>query len=543
MKNKVRILLISVVSLILIIGCNSSAVEKTTIEEVPEFEVATYTINGNVKDAKTGVSLEGVTITTNTSDDATLEHNASTDGLGAIVITSTKKDVNINVVATKDGYVDTGLQVLTTGETTQEFVINMVNIDNEPTGVQTEEENITTDVEGKTATAISFESTIDSSEKKETTSVNIPAGTSMTTSEGEIVTGALKMQVTSYSASEQNSTDSFPGGFAVIADTNGTEGNATTNITFETAGFVSIQIKDEDGNKVKSFDPPIEVKMQLDENFTNPLTGNTIAIGDTVPVWSYDDETAEWKFEQNGTVEDLNTSDGLVDVVVTAAHLSYWNLDWHYSATCNTLTLNLIDTITKELAEGTYQLRANFTGSSGYLYQGGIYGDGFADLRRVPLNREMTFTATVDGAVVGTTTVTLTNANCTGGESSIINMDVTAPAFVNQTMTITESCADGITGFASRSGLGVYTFIGTRNLGHQVTDASGKISGSFSEGATPTYHIRTGNVVDRWKNPTSGRYARYGYFEKNTQNLDDFTHNFELLDKYCIPVTGGEGAN
>ena len=548
MKSKIQImvLIISVMSIIFI-GCGSSSSaskEKKITKPVPPLKVATYTISGHLEDAKTGDALEGVKITT-ISVGAKLSHDATTDALGIIVITSDKKDVNINVVAVKDGYVDTGIQVLSTGEDNQEFTIKMVKIGSEPIGVKTEEKNITTAGDGIVTKKINLTSTIESSKQKETTAVVIPAGTKMTTSDGKAVAGKLKMQVTSYSPTEVNSTEAFPGGFAVIADTSGIEGNGTTNITFETAGFVSIQIKDKAGKKVKNFTNPIEIKMQLDENFTNPLTKNKIAIGDIVPVWSYDDETAKWKFEQNGTVKDINTSDGLVDVVVEAKHLSYWNLDWFYSKVCNNLTLNLIDSNTNQPSTGiTYKLKANFTGSSGYLYQGRVYGDGFAKLKRVPLDREMKFIATVDGKKVGEKIVTLTDANCVGLKSSKINMDVTPPKVVKQNLTISESCADG-SKFSLLSGLRVYTYANNRYVGTQVTNTKGTISESFTEGSSTKYLIYTRYNKNRWKNSTSGRYAHYGYFELNRANTDDFKHNFELLDEYCIPtiVTGGEGGN
>ncbi len=548
MKSKMRviILIISVMSIIFI-GCgssSSSSKEKKIIKAVPPLKVATYTISGHLEDANTGTPLEGVKITTNSSTSAKLSHDKTTDALGTIVITSDKKDVNINVVAVKEGYIDTGIQVLSTGEENQEFTIKMVKIGNEPTGVKTKEENITTDGDGIVTKEIKLTSTIDTSKEKETTSVIIPSGTKMTTSKGKPVTGKLKMQVTSYSPNEVNSTEAFPGGFAVIADTSGIEGNGTKNITFETAGFVSIQIKDKSGKKVKKFTNPIKIKMQLDKNFKNPSTDSKIAIGDTVPVWSYDDETAKWKFEQNGTVQDINTSDGLVDVVIEAEHLSYWNLDWHYSAVCNNLTLNLIDNNTNKPSTGiTYELRANFIGSRGYLYQGRIYGDGFAKLLRVPLNRELKLTATIDGKKVGERTVKLRNSDCVG-KSPTIDMYVTPPKVVKQTLTITESCADGSKSALLR-GLRVFTYANNRYVGTQVSNIDGKISESFSEGSRTKYLIYTRYNQNRWKNPTSGRYARYGYFELNRENTDDFTHNFELLDKYCIPtiVTGGEGGN
>ena len=71
--------------------------------------------------------------------------------------------------------------------------------------------------------------------------------------------------------------------------------------------------------------------------------GNVVAIGDEVPIWSYDEDTGKWSYEKVGIVQDLDLSDGLYDVVYSLNHLSYWNLDWHYGEKCSTSNFNLKD--------------------------------------------------------------------------------------------------------------------------------------------------------------------------------------------------------
>lgn len=497
----------------------------------PAIEAPTYTLAGRVLDAKTGSPVADAEVKAYATDSEKIIFTGKTDPLGNIFITATSKNSNINIVVNKDKYVDTGRQVLTTDEAVQNFTIAMINIDNEPTGVNTEVETIPA---ANVPLGITIDSSVTSNGKTVTTEIDIPAGTTMTTENGDEVTGDLSIQLSNYSATEETSTNAFPGGFAIVANINGTDVDGA----FETAGFVSIEIKDANGNKVKNFDQPIEVKMQIDDNFINPLTGAKIAIGDKIPVWSYDDITAAWAFEQDGTVQDLNTADGLVDVVVQADHLSYWNLDWHYSAVCQNIQVNLVDTAGAR-ATGTYRMRANFVGSSGYLFQGTISGDGFAKLRNVPLNKPMVFGAyNLDGTLNSQKTV-----NVTSCDASTITMTVTPPVAKVQKMTLTESCSDG-----SKSAvlpyIYVYSFTNTMNyIKSAYTDANGAVSTDYGVNDNPRYFIYTRFFADRWKVSTSGSY--YGYFQVDRSNTDDFTVNFELQDEYCPPVipTGSEGGS
>lgn len=527
------VLSLSVASMLSLTGCGGSSSEVDTGITPPAIEAPTYTLTGRVLDAKTGSPVADAEVKAYETGSAKILFTGKTDPLGNIIIAGTSKDSNINIVVNKDKYVDTGRQVLTTGEAVQNFTIAMSNIDNEPEGVNTEVETIAA---ADVPSGITIDSSVTSNGKTVTTEVNIPAGTTMTTENGDEVTGDLSMQVTNYSATEVTSTNAFPGGFAIVADVNGTDVDGA----FETAGFVSIEIKDANGSKVKDFDQPIEVKMQIDDNFINPLTGVKIAIGDKVPVWSYDDTTAAWAFEQDGTVQDLNPADGLVDVVVQATHLSYWNLDWHYSAVCSNMQVNLVDTA-GATATGTYRMRANFVGSSGYLFQGRISGDGFAKLYNVPLNKQMVFGAyNLDGTLNSQKTVNITSC-----DASTVTMTVTPTVTKVQKMTVKESCSDGSKS-AVLPNIYVYSYTNTMNyIKSGYTDGNGAVSTDYGNTANPRYFIRTRSFADRWKVSTSGIYASSGYFQVDRSNTDDFIVNFELQDKYCpLPTpTGSDGGS
>ena len=518
-------------------GCSSKSTQTDAGEEVPALpEASTYTINVSVVDSKENTALSDVAISTNTTTDANVTAPDTTGALGIATIESNQK-ININVVASKDGYVTTGLQVLASDSTEDivEVTLKMVSVSNPPAGVgvvEVTDKNVSENGTSEEDIVVEVNTTVPSTEKQETTTVTIRANTELKKANGKPVTGALTVQVTNYSAQEENSTDAFPGGFAVIADTtdapadagNTTVENGENPITFQTAGFVSIEIKDENGNKVKNFSEPIEVRMQLDDNMTNPKTGETIKVGDSVPVWSYDDETAEWKYEQEGNVTDINTTDGLYDVVVTAKHLSYWNLDWHYGSVCSNVRLELINRV-GNLAEDRYTMRANFVGSSGYLYSGTIYGDGFASMRNVPLNQEMNITATNSAGKVFSNNYTITECP---NDTVTLTLNVIDPVIETHTLTVQEQCWDG-SKTQTISNIGVYSYVNNNYAGYAQTDTAGQLSTDVAENTSLRYLIRSGEYQNRWKDAIN----IYGYYFNVTATTTDFTKTFELQDQFC----------
>jgi hypothetical protein len=252
----------------------------------------------------------------------------------------------------------------------------------------------------------------DSTEKddKGGVAVSIPSGSKMLTrnAEGALVplAGKPKLAVAYFNneasttaaanadnatAAEQTRTtstlDFFPGGLdlavAVPASDEAGAEDAPQAGSFTTAGFVAIELTDEEGNKVKQFgdsgetdangDPipnSIEVAMQVDVNTANscpmnytgdlaqdavkgfatdsakatngayfrkgacvssdgtPIVTRTIEEGDIVPVWSYDADEATWTFESYGVAQKNETNADVFDVAVKVTHLSYWNLDF-----------------------------------------------------------------------------------------------------------------------------------------------------------------------------------------------------------------------
>ncbi|WP_413700003.1 hypothetical protein ACLKMH_22270 [Psychromonas sp. KJ10-10] len=168
-----------------------------------------------------------------------------------------------------------------------------------------------------------------------------------------------------------------------------------------------MEINDENGNKVKDFSAPVDINIQISADTINPDTGVAIQPGDTIPTWSYDETTGKWSAESTVTVgSDLNTTTNTYTATMSVDHLSYWNLDWHYSSCpANPLNINFENAtgelnsvpFTIELKRRGYYKRVNAFGSSMTIAN----SPTFTDLNvSVVVNGEQVLSS-VDGVSVG----------------------------------------------------------------------------------------------------------------------------------------------
>ncbi|MBF6059011.1 MULTISPECIES: hypothetical protein [Thiomicrorhabdus] len=550
LNTNLKVLFLAISSTVLgasLSGCSSSS-DPDTISSLEVTEKA-LEITGRIVDATTGDAIDGATITVSGTDVASIDmENATTLPGGIVTYSADKQDISLNLLAQKDGYLDTGIELSTANTDLAEFIIRMVKIDNPPVGTAVTQQDVSGDVDaGGVVTneiTVSAKVTNSTSVNDEQTQIVIPAGTDLLDKDGNPVTGTIKVTVAHHSANEESSTDAFPGGFAVLATTSDPNATEATqeNITFVTAGFTSITVENENGDKVRQFgNNDIEVKMQIKEGTINPDTGVAIAIGDTVPVWSYDEDTGKWSYEQDGTVADLDGADGFYDVVVQASHLSYWNLDWHYSAVCSNLTLNIVNSQGGLLTGENVYVRAAFTNSAGYLYSGYIRNDGYAKLFNFPLNRELKLTALIDGAEVGSKTTTVTQSMC--DSSGVINLSVPTSALpVKYPVTVRAKsmCANGQVDDDNLR-LFSYLYAGGKYLTYGYTP----VTAYAAEGSEfKTY------IYKPYINGTIDGTDYYGYYSTKTlmvsnnatDNVIEYTVTLDGNTQACLDAASTTGA-
>lgn len=167
-------------------------------------------------------------------------------------------------------------------------------------------------------------------------SIDLDAGTSFFNRQGNPITGgSLKVVAGHFDSDNESSLNAFPGGFS--ADSIQQADGSYVGGSFQTAGFTTLEMTI-DGEEVKSFSQPITITMEVSSNALNPNTGAPLALGDTIPVWSYDEIVGDWVYESDGVV--TQGANGL-EVSYQSNHLSYWNLDF-FAAYCSSRNQRLV---------------------------------------------------------------------------------------------------------------------------------------------------------------------------------------------------------
>ncbi len=171
------------------------------------------------------------------------------------------------------------------------------------------------------------------------TDIALSTGTGLLDASGVSVGGGqLEVRVVFAGTATNGTTPVVPGGnFA--SNVIGANGQVVAGgLNFYPAGSVSIDMFA--GTKeVKSFTKPVIVDMEVNPNMINPTTNQAIKEGETIPLWSLNDETGQWKSEGNATFV-KNTAGKLV-ARMPINHLSSWVPAFGYAAVdpapqCNT---------------------------------------------------------------------------------------------------------------------------------------------------------------------------------------------------------------
>jgi len=346
MKNKITLSLITA-AILGLNGCGSSS------SSTPSTSNQKSKITLRVSDAKAGFLKEDVDL--KFSGIAVSDANGNTltqltllkdtpNKVSLYIQTPPSQTKDLRIVADSEQYLATGTSLLVRPtERNYDISLKMVEekIGKITEGVYMNEMDISqmVDATGKVTQEIVLGSNPGADIN---TKIKIPVNTILLDSDGNPIVNAT-LKVTGFDPSSPKALEAYPGGLNVMADATGFNGNGTTNqeINFKTAGFVAIEIAGENDKRVKTFSQDVEVAMQFKVGTTDG-DGNIVAAGDTVPIWSYSEDSGKWTYEKDG-IAVINSDDNtLLDVIYNITHLSYYNLDWHYGAVCSA-NINVLD--------------------------------------------------------------------------------------------------------------------------------------------------------------------------------------------------------
>jgi hypothetical protein len=188
--------------------------------------------------------------------------------------------------------------------------------------------------------------------------VTIPQGTVMMDANGQALTGQIDVDLAYFNPLDENSVQSFPGGFGASTVAEG-------DIVFSTGGFVSLEMTKESNNRaVKSFGSPITLTVEMPTGLTDN-NGVTVTDGTVCPIWSYDTGTGEWTRETNAIAQ-TNPGSGRIEVNFPVTHLSYWNIDWFNNSCPLGATIN----VNSNISNGYRWVQVRNGNNNQLIYQG-----------------------------------------------------------------------------------------------------------------------------------------------------------------------------
>lgn len=275
--------------------------------------------------------------------------------------------VSFTVVGRAEGYLSNSESVLIPEHGGYSVYLRLTNIDNLPKGSSGIVDNsINTSSSGLTNQTVVIETPMVASTGT-MASITIKEGTTILDADGNPLSGTINSTVVYFANQDDESLQSYPGGFSMNAEMASGE---IESITMVTAGFIAINMVDEQGNVAKTFDPPMEVYMEVPAETTDE-NDEPIGIGTVIPVWSYEESTGQWTQEPFDAIVEGNTKSGDYFTNFEVAHLSWWNLDWFWN-NCTygaTLTLNATSGACGSSSVWVEMRRTNGTYLSGrYVY-------------------------------------------------------------------------------------------------------------------------------------------------------------------------------
>lgn len=273
-------------------------------EPAPSTDI-TGTISGTVTDADTGAALADVSITLGTE---TVEVSSGTQGTytGAFgngeVDYSPERGDHVMVTAEKDGYTSYQTQVSVAGEDgTYTADFSLVPI------------AASADVPNPSTTPVDLPA-MDGGEQ--TGQLDIPPG-SVLDEGGSPVTEPVTVEFTPIDPTDPEDLAAFPGADFVAAG-----GDPNNPTTLESVVLAEVTIVGESGMEYSDLATPATMELLLPDDMQSAYD-----VGDTIPLWYYDEDTGLWVEDGVATVQLCSFNGALKCSVFTVDHFTWWNVD------------------------------------------------------------------------------------------------------------------------------------------------------------------------------------------------------------------------
>ncbi len=340
--------------------------ERTTVITVQIYDAASgnqvdqqVTVNFSGANANKVISSSNQPITSLTTNTGNIVFSLKDE-----IVPNLENPVSLVLLFTSNGYINSSKQITIFKTGGSSYDMFLTNVNNTPQGVVT---NLVR--EGSTGSSgLTAPITISSGLEPNSNSgasISVPAGTQLLDVNGNVLTGNVETRVTYFNPLDQSSLNSFPGGFEVSVQN---ETGQQQDVQFITAGFVSIDMT-VNGTSVEGFSQSATITFDIPDEVVNPETGQNVKAGDVIPLWSYDEDNGEWKWEGNYTVPARSARTGKMQIKKeNVTHLSYWNLDWYSDMCYYGTTIRLIGCFDRTVIARIIRQSDNSQISYKYIY-------------------------------------------------------------------------------------------------------------------------------------------------------------------------------
>lgn len=238
-------------------------------------------------------------------------------GLKEGVVPSTSNPIEFTIHATANGYLPVSKSVVLFQEGHKHVYVYMVNVNDAPAGISVKEGTVSgVPSSGVTASAFSLLPNVTTGSGT-TASVTIPAGTKLMDKNNAAVSGTVTATLAYFDPAGENTSMQLP-------DMQRAKTTTGEYVSFNTLGAISMEMVNGNGKEVKNFGSAIQMTISIPDGSTK-FDGTAVAAGDTYGIYSYNDETAEWKLESNEVVS-MNSTSGKLEVTFDMIHLSTWQV-------------------------------------------------------------------------------------------------------------------------------------------------------------------------------------------------------------------------
>lgn len=484
-------------------------------------------VAGQLLDAKTGELVEQEVTLTFTGEDAgsvidlysdpmseqQVEGGLTSFGIDNAATPTSSDPVTFTVTAEADGYLAASKKVSVREEAEGEFLIYMTNENQPPDGAAATQQSAgEAGSDGQVTSSFSVE-TPEENVSGGSASMTVEQGTVAEDPDGQTLSGQLTTQMTYFTGQSGSALRSFPGG----------AGSGPGGQSLSTGGFASITVQDPSGRTGTSFSKDLALSLRVPEGTINPETGQPIADGETIGIYSYDAGASEWVEE--GQAEIVGPpSNGTYRVDFTSNHLSYFSVGYGQDSCAEGATI----TVDRNGNQGS--LTVVVEGTSGGFSETFTLpaGDSEFTLADVPASG---VEVTVTGSA-GSASVTLSDA-CSGSGS----MTLPAPSapMIDVDFTLVPTCPgpDEAVRVSSVPSAVVYYRLASKSTG--TWNRAGTVSWTFDdeESALEKGELTVSGLIDGEVYTFKTTYDGETYQKEVTISGSSKTINEDVDDEYC----------